>query len=113
MLLLIAWVILLLQFLSLTGIVLIIILYTILHLFIERPGEEERGLQKADQGEEEQRQEGVGCWPQNCQTQSQEERRLNSFLSTIIIWEAFECVVLLSAQHYCRFTCFYHFLLPL
>lgn len=56
---------------------------------VERPGEEERGLQKADQGEEEQSQEGVGSWPQNRQTQGEEERRLNIHLNALYFRETF------------------------
>lgn len=43
---------------------------------IDRLGQEERGIKKADQGKEEQRKEGVGCWPPHCQAQGQEGRQV-------------------------------------
>jgi hypothetical protein len=51
----------------------------------ERTCQEERGIQKADQGEEEQSQEGIWSWSQNCPTQGQEERRLN-IMFVMIYW---------------------------
>ena len=63
----------------------LIIIIIFINQSIERSCQEERGFQKADQGEEEQSQEGLGFGPQNRQTQSQEERRLNYLLITVYI----------------------------
>ena len=48
------------------------------------PCQGQRGVQKADQGEEEQRQEGLGCWAQNCQAQGQEGSGLDPV--TLVGW---------------------------
>lgn len=66
---------------------------------LERTCQEERGIQKTDQGKEEQIQEGVRSWPQNCPTQGQEERRLNIIscalwgrsLSVGCVWVRISC----------------------
>lgn len=45
----------------------------------KRFGQEARRIKKANQGEEEQRKEGMGSWPQTCQTQGQEGCRISGW----------------------------------